>query len=201
MGEVIGLAHGSGGEASRKLVDEIVGTYLANPVIEALDDSATLDLDGVRLAVTTDSYVINPIFFPGGDIGSLSVNGTVNDLSMVGAHPVAITLGLILEEGLLMDDLHRILASVKRSAAQAGVLVAGGDTKVVERGSADKIFINTTGVGTIDGDLRISSANARAGDAVLLSGSIGDHGIAVASKRHRSTVSWLPCSKSHATSM
>ncbi len=183
VSEVIGLVHGSGGEASRKLVEEMVGTYLANPVIEALDDSATLDLNGVRVAFTTDSYVIDPIFFPGGDIGSLSVNGTVNDLSMVGARPVALTLGLILEEGLPMEDLHRILGSVKRSAAEAGVLVAGGDTKVVERGSADKIFINTAGVGLIPKGLKVSSADARPGDAVLLSGSIGDHGIAVVSKR------------------
>ena len=183
MSDVIRLAHGSGGEASKKLVEEMVGTYLANPVIEALDDSATLDLDGVRVAFTTDSYVIDPIFFPGGDIGSLSVNGTVNDLSMVGARPVAITLALILEEGLPMEDLHKILASVKRSAAEAGVLVAGGDTKVVERGSADKIFINTAGVGLIPEGLKISSANAVPGDVVILSGSIGDHGIAVVSKR------------------
>lgn len=183
MGEIIELAHGSGGEASKRLVDEIVGTYLANPVIEALDDSATLELDGLRLALTTDSYVISPIFFPGGDIGSLSVNGTVNDLSMVGARPVAITLGLILEEGLPMEHLHRILSSVKQAAAEAGVLVAGGDTKVVERGSADKIFINTAGVGTIGENIKISSANARPGDSVLVSGTMGDHGIAVASKR------------------
>lgn len=183
MSEVIGLVHGSGGEASKRLVEEMVGTYLANPVIEALDDSATLDLDGVRVAFTTDSYVIDPIFFPGGDIGSLSVHGTVNDLSMVGARPVAITLALILEEGLPMEDLHKILGSVKRSAAEAGILVAGGDTKVVERGSADKIFINTAGIGLIAGGLKISSANARPGDVVILSGSIGDHGIAVVSKR------------------
>jgi len=183
MSEIIELAHGSGGEASKRLVDEIVGTYLANPVIEALDDSATLELNGVRLALTTDSYVISPIFFPGGDIGSLSVNGTVNDLSMVGARPMAITLGLILEEGLPMDDLHSIMASVKQAAAEAGVLVAGGDTKVVERGSADKIFINTAGVGLIDENVKISSANARPGDSVLVSGTMGDHGIAVASKR------------------
>jgi hydrogenase expression/formation protein HypE len=183
MAEVIGLAHGSGGEASKKLVEQIVGDYLANPVIEALDDSATLDLDGVRVAFTTDSYVIDPIFFPGGDIGSLSVNGTVNDLSMVGARPVAITLGLILEEGLPMEDLQRIMGSIKTSSAEAGVLVAGGDTKVVERGSADKIFINTAGVGLIPGGLSVSSANARPGDAVILSGTIGDHGVAVVSKR------------------
>jgi hydrogenase expression/formation protein HypE len=183
MSEVIGLVHGSGGEASKKLVEELVSKYLANPVIDGLDDSAVLDLDGVRLAFTTDSYVVDPIFFPGGDIGSLSVHGTVNDLSMVGARPLAITLGLILEEGLPMEDLHRILESVKQAASEAGVFVAGGDTKVVNRGSADKVFINTAGVGLIPEGVKISSAGAKPGDAVILSGSIGDHGIAVVSKR------------------
>jgi hydrogenase expression/formation protein HypE len=183
MSDVIGLAHGSGGEASKRLIQGMVEKYFANPVIESLDDSAALDLNGVRVAFTTDSYVISPIFFPGGDIGSLSVNGTVNDLAMVGARPVGITLGLILEEGLPMEDLHAILESVKRSAAEAGVLVVGGDTKVVERGSADKVFINTAGVGLIPDGVRISSGGARPGDAVILSGSIGDHGIAVISKR------------------
>lgn len=183
MSEVIGLAHGSGGEASRKLVREMVGTYFANPVIEGLDDSAVLDLNGARVALTTDSYVISPIFFPGGDIGSLSVHGTVNDLAMVGAHPAGITLGLILEEGLPVADLHTILESVKRSAAEAGVLVVAGDTKVVERGSADRIFINTAGVGLIPDGVEISSAGARPGDVVILSGSVGDHGVAVISRR------------------
>jgi hydrogenase expression/formation protein HypE len=183
MSDVIGLAHGSGGEASKRLIQEMVDRYFSNPVIEKLDDSAALDLKGVRVAFTTDSYVISPIFFPGGDIGSLAVNGTVNDLAMVGALPVAITLGLILEEGLPVDHLHAILASVKRAADAAGVLVAGGDTKVVERGSADKIFINTAGVGLIPDGVTISSAGARPGDGVILSGSIGDHGIAVISRR------------------
>jgi hydrogenase expression/formation protein HypE len=183
MDDVIGLAHGSGGETSKKLIEEMVETYLSNPVIEALDDSAVLSLGGVRVAFTTDSHVVDPVFFPGGDIGSLSVNGTVNDLCMVGAHPVALTLSLILEEGLPLRDLHAIMASVKRSAKEAGIVVAGGDTKVVERGSADKVFINTAGVGLIADGVDISSARARPGDAVILSGSIGDHGIAVASKR------------------
>ncbi|MFH1311683.1 MAG: hydrogenase expression/formation protein HypE [Candidatus Eisenbacteria bacterium] len=183
MSDVIGLAHGSGGEASRKLVEEIVGKYLKNDVIDSLDDSAVLDLPAGRVAFTTDSYVVDPVFFPGGDIGSLAVNGTVNDLAMVGAVPVAITLGLILEEGLALADLHRILESVRRVSDEAGVIVAGGDTKVVERGSADRIFINTSGIGTIRKGIDISSSNAEPGDAVILSGSIGDHGIAVISKR------------------
>jgi hydrogenase expression/formation protein HypE len=183
MTDVISLAHGSGGEASRKLVEEIAGKYLRNDVIESLDDSAVLSLPAGRLAFTTDSYVVDPLFFPGGDIGSLAVNGTVNDLAMVGAVPAAITLGLILEEGLAFADLWRILESVKRASDEAGVIVAGGDTKVVERGSADRIFINTSGVGIIPDGVDISSSNAKVGDAVILSGSIGDHGIAVFSKR------------------
>jgi hydrogenase expression/formation protein HypE len=180
---VIGLAHGSGGETSRKLVNEIVGSYLANDVISRLDDSAVIGVGGGRLAFTTDSYVVDPIFFPGGDIGSLAVNGTVNDLAMVGAQPVALTLGLILEEGLRVADLRRILASVKAASGAAGVPVVGGDTKVVERGSADKIFINTSGVGVVPEGIDISSQNAKPGDAVILSGSIGDHGIAILSRR------------------
>jgi hydrogenase expression/formation protein HypE len=183
MGDVISLAHGSGGEASRKLVEEIVGKYLKNDIIDSLDDSAVLNLPAGRVAFTTDSYVVDPVFFPGGDIGSLAVNGTVNDLAMVGAVPAAITLGLILEEGLALADLHRILESVKRVSDEAGVIVAGGDTKVVERGSADRIFVNTSGVGTVPEGIDISSSNAKPGDVVILSGSIGDHGIAVLSKR------------------
>jgi hydrogenase expression/formation protein HypE len=184
MTKVIRLAHGSGGEASRALIDEIVVTYLRNETLERLDDSAVLPTGGGdRLALTTDSYVINPIFFPGGDIGSLAVHGTVNDLAMVGASPQALTLSLILEEGLPIDDLRRILASVREASDEAGVTVAAGDTKVVERGSADRIFINTSGIGVVPAGVDISSANARPGDAVLLSGSIGDHGIAVVSRR------------------
>jgi hydrogenase expression/formation protein HypE len=183
MNEVINLSHGSGGEASRKLIQELVDTYLDNDIIRALDDSAVVRLRGGRIAFTTDSYVIAPIFFPGGDIGSLSVNGTVNDLCMVGAEPAAITLSLILEEGFPVNDLRRVLDSVKRSAAEAGVIVAGGDTKVVERGSVDAIFVNTAGIGLIPDGVDISGSNARPGDVILLSGSVGDHGIAVVSKR------------------
>lgn len=183
MDEVIRLAHGSGGEASRRLVEEIVETYLKNDIIEGLDDSAVIPVEKGRMAFTTDSYVVDPIFFPGGNIGSLAVHGTVNDLSMVGAEPVAITLGMILEEGFPMADLHRVLASVKEASEEAGVVVAGGDTKVVDRGSADGIFINTSGVGVIPEGVDISSAGARPGDAVVVSGPLGDHGIAVISKR------------------
>lgn len=181
--DVISLAHGSGGEASKRLIDDIVCKYLKNDVIQSLDDSAVISFLGGRIAFTTDSYVVDPIFFPGGDIGSLAVNGTVNDLAMVGAIPLAITLSLILEEGFPFSDLHRILASVQQASAEAGVIVAGGDTKVVERGSADGVFVNTSGVGIVEDGVSISSSHARPGDAVILSGTIGDHGIAVLSRR------------------
>ena len=181
--DVITLAHGSGGEATGKLVAEIVGSYLCNEVVSRLDDSAVIPVAEGRLAFTTDSYVVDPIFFPGGDIGSLAVNGTVNDLAMVGARPVAITLALIIEEGLELADLRRILASIRDAAVEAGVQVVGGDTKVVEHGSADRIFINTSGIGMVPAGVDISSSNARHGDAVILSGSVGDHGIAILSRR------------------
>lgn len=183
MSDLISLAHGSGGETSRRLINEIVDSYLMNSVLARLDDSAVVNLGEGRIAFTTDSYVVDPIFFPGGDIGSLAVNGTINDLAMVGARPVALTLGLILEEGLKIDDLRRILTSVRAASGLAGVPVVGGDTKVVERGSADLIFINTSGIGVVPQGLDVSSSNAVPGDAVILSGSVGDHGIAILSRR------------------
>ncbi len=183
MSEVIKLSHGSGGEASRRLVEEVIAVYLKNEALDPLDDSAVFDVEGVRLAFTTDSYVVSPLFFPGGDIGSLAVHGTVNDLAMVGAKPLAITLGFILEEGLPLEDLHRILASVRDACAEAGVNVVAGDTKVVERGSGDGIFINTSGIGSVPAGVNISASNAAPGDVVILSGTIGDHGITVLSKR------------------
>jgi hydrogenase expression/formation protein HypE len=183
MGDVISLAHGSGGEASRQLIAEMVAKYFKNETIARLDDSAVVEVEAGRMAFTTDSYVVDPIFFPGGDIGSLAVNGTVNDLSMVGARPVAITLGLIIEEGFGLDDLRKVLGSVSGAAAEAGVQVVGGDTKVVERGSADQLFVNTSGIGMIPAGIDISSANARPGDVIIVSGPIGDHGIAILSRR------------------
>ncbi len=183
MEEVIRLAHGSGGEATRKLIGEIVTQYFRNAIVERLDDSAVLTLNAGQIAFTTDSYVVNPIFFPGGDIGSLSVNGTVNDLSMVGASPLAITVSLILEEGLALEDLRRVLESMRRASLEAGVHVVGGDTKVVEKGSGDGIFVNTAGIGVVPDGVEISCHNAKPGDVVILSGTIGDHGIAVLSKR------------------
>jgi hydrogenase expression/formation protein HypE len=183
MSELVSLAHGSGGEASKRLVAEIVEKYFRNDVISRLDDSAVLRINGGRIALTTDSYVVDPIFFPGGDIGSLAVNGTVNDLSMVGARPVGVTVGLIIEEGFALDDLGRVLASAAGAAAEAGVDIVGGDTKVVERGAADGIFVNTSGVGVVPEGIEVSSANAKPGDVVIASGTIGDHGIAILSRR------------------
>jgi len=183
MTDVIRLAHGSGGEASRSLIAFFVEKYLANPIIEGLEDSAVVRHKGSRIAFTTDSYVVSPIFFPGGDIGSLAINGTVNDLSMVGARPLALTLSLIIEEGFAFKDLERIIDSVSKAARRAGVEIVGGDTKVVERGSADGIFVNTAGLGVVGDGIEISASGARPGDAVIISGSIGDHGVAVLSKR------------------
>jgi hydrogenase expression/formation protein HypE len=156
--------------------------FLANPALNKLDDSAIFEASG-RLAFTTDGYVVNPIFFPGGDIGKLAVCGTVNDLSMNGAKPLYLSLSAIIEEGLLLSELEQIMQSIKKAAEEAGVSIIAGDTKVVNRGQADKLFITTSGVGVIPPGIDISGANARAGNKVLLSGTIGDHGIAVMSQR------------------
>jgi len=182
MSERILLAHGSGGKLSHELVEKTMLRAFFNPYLSKLDDSAILDLSG-RLAFTTDSYVVDPIFFPGGDIGKLAVCGTVNDLAMVGAIPLYLSLSLIIEEGFSQDDLRRILDSVRRAAEEAGVEIVTGDTKVVHRGKADGIFINTAGLGVVPEGIEISGSNARPGDKVILSGPIGDHGIAVLSRR------------------
>ena len=179
----IGLDHGSGGEASHELIDEILLTRLDNEFLRKLDDSAVVDLSGTKVAVTTDSYVVDPIFFPGGNIGSLSVHGTVNDLSMQGAKPLYLCLALIMEEGLLMDDLKRIIDSVAEAAREAGVRIIAGDTKVVPKGHMDKIFINTSGVGIIPRGVDVGVQNARPGDLVMINGDIGDHGMAILSRR------------------
>ncbi len=181
--ERIELDHGSGGEAARDLVVELILKRLDNPYLHPMDDSAVLDLEGGRFAMTTDSYVVDPVFFPGGNIGSLAIHGTVNDLSMQGAVPLFLTLGLILEEGLLLDDLARILDAAAAAAREAGVSVVTGDTKVVPRGHADRIFINTAGLGRIPQGVDVGAGNARPGDVVLINGTIGDHGIAILSKR------------------
>ncbi|MGI9108131.1 MAG: hydrogenase expression/formation protein HypE [Pyrinomonadaceae bacterium] len=182
--EQITLAHGSGGRAMHELIENLFLEYLRNPLLEALEDQAVFEVgDGggrpARLAFTTDSYVVTPIFFPGGDIGRLAVNGTVNDLAMSGARPLYLSAGFILEEGFPVEDLKRILTSMRAAATQAGVEVVTGDTKVVQRGSADRIFINTSGIGVIESDIRLSASRAQAGDKVIVSGHLGDHGTTI----------------------
>jgi len=176
------LAHGSGGKLGHDLVAKSFVKALANPLLAKLDDSAVFELSG-RLAFTTDSYVVSPIFFPGGDIGKLAVCGTVNDLATSGAKPLYLSLSFIIEEGLALSELERIVDSVQKAAGEAGVEIVTGDTKVVTRGSADKLFINTAGVGVIPEGVDISGTNAKPGDKIILSGAIGDHGIAVISQR------------------
>jgi hydrogenase expression/formation protein HypE len=176
------LAHGSGGKIAHELVERSFVKAFDNPMLARLDDSAVADFSG-RLAFTTDSYVVQPLFFPGGDIGRLAVCGTVNDLSMSGARPLYLSLALIIEEGLLISELEQIVDSIVKAAREAGVVIATGDTKVVNRGSADRLFINTSGIGIIPDGVDISGSNAKPGDRVLLSGPVGDHGIAVLSQR------------------
>jgi len=176
------LAHGSGGKMSHDLVCKSLVQRLSNPTLDKMDDSAILELNG-RTAFTTDSYVVSPIFFPGGDIGRLAVCGTVNDLAMSGASPLYLGLSLIIEEGLPFAELDKIIASVQKAAAEAGVKVVTGDTKVVNQGTADKLFINTSGLGVIPDGVDISGVNAVPGDKVIISGTIGDHGMAIMSQR------------------
>jgi hydrogenase expression/formation protein HypE len=182
-GERIVLGHGSGGKLSRDLLARVILPALGEAAPRALDDSARVDLDGRLLAFTTDSYVVRPLCFPGGDIGRLAVCGTVNDLAMIGAEPLALSCGFILEEGLELATLERVARSMREAALEAGVYLAAGDTKVVEKGKADGLFINTSGVGRLRPGISISGAGARPGDVLLLSGAIGDHGIAVLSAR------------------
>ncbi len=165
------------------LIEKIFVPAFDNPALSELHDGALLDVPGGRIAFSTDSFVISPIFFPGGDIGSLAVHGTVNDVAMCGARPLALSAGFILEEGLPMEDLWRVVLSMKRAAAAAGVPVVTGDTKVVDRGKGDGVFITTTGIGIVPPGVSISPRRARAGDAVIINGSIADHGIAIMSVR------------------
>jgi hydrogenase expression/formation protein HypE len=180
--DTILLAHGSGGKLSHDLLEKKFLPFLANPALNRLDDSAIFEASG-RLAFTTDSYVVNPIFFPGGDIGKLAICGTVNDLSMSGAKPLYLSLSAIIEEGFPLEELEQIMQSIKAAAEEAEVNIITGDTKVVNQGQADKLFINTSGIGIIPSGIDISGANAKAGDKVILSGTIGDHGIAIMSQR------------------
>ena len=181
--DTILLGHGSGGKLSAQLLRDIFLPAFANPVLGKLDDQAALQIGGARLAFTTDSFVVKPLFFPGGDIGSLAVHGTVNDLAMGGAHPLFLSAAFILEEGFPAADLRRIVASMAEAAAKAGVTIVTGDTKVVEKGHGDGVYINTTGIGLLREGLALSADQARPGDAVIVSGSLGDHGIAILSRR------------------
>lgn len=177
------LAHGGGGKLMHQLIEKMILPAFKSPLLETRHDGAVFSLGGARLAFTTDSYVVNPLFFPGGDIGSLAINGTVNDLSMCGARPMYLSCGFILEEGLPMETLWAVVQSLKQAAEVAGVQLVTGDTKVVDRGKGDGIFINTAGVGLIEHDLTIAPASVKAGDVVLLSGDVGRHGIAIMAMR------------------
>ncbi len=181
--DLILLGHGSGGRLSHQLLDQLIIPALNGADPASQNDAAVLDLPEGRLAYTTDSFVVDPIFFPGGNIGSLAVHGTVNDLAMMGARPLYLSVGLIIEEGFGKPDLERILRSMREAADQAGIRIATGDTKVVPRGKADRIFINTSGIGLISPGLTIQGANARSGDLIILSGTAGDHGVAVMASR------------------
>ncbi|HEX2164052.1 MAG TPA: hydrogenase expression/formation protein HypE [Thermoanaerobaculia bacterium] len=179
--ERVTLSHGSGGKASHALVESVFAAELSNPLLDPLDDSAVLPAPtgAGGLAFTTDSYVVKPLFFPGGDIGRLAVHGTVNDLAMAGARPLYVSLGVILEEGFPIADLRRIVRSLRQAAEEADVRVVTGDTKVVERGKADGVYLNTAGIGELRAGVRLSAAAARPGDRVLVSGRLGDHGVAI----------------------
>ncbi|MDQ3067468.1 MAG: hydrogenase expression/formation protein HypE [Actinomycetota bacterium] len=177
--ELITLAHGAGGKSSHVLVEALFLEELGNPLLAPLADAAVFSQNGTRLALTTDSYVVKPLFFPGGDIGELAVNGTVNDLAMMGARPLYLTAGFIVEEGFPTADLRRIAASMGAAARAAGVAIVAGDTKVVERDKGDGVYINTAGVGVVERELELSPSLVQPGDAILVSGTLGDHGMAV----------------------
>lgn len=186
----ISMAHGSGGKAMRELIEHLFVEAFRNPLLAALEDQAVVPLDdlrrqGGRLAFTTDSYVVNPLFFPGGSIGDLAVHGTINDLAMSGAKPLFLSCGMILEEGLQIDLLRQVVQRMGEAASHAGVSIVTGDTKVVERGAADKLFINTAGIGIIPHGVWIAATRARPGDAILINGPIGDHGIAILTARNQ----------------
>jgi hydrogenase expression/formation protein HypE len=188
--DLILLAHGSGGKLSHDLVEKVFVRHFDNPTLLQLEDSAVIPVPGapgsrsaIRLAFSTDSYVVSPLFFPGGDIGKLAVCGTVNDLSMSGGRPLWLSAGFIIEEGLPLSDLERIVVSMAETARMAGLQIVTGDTKVVDRGSADKVFINTAGVGVVPPGVTIGSDRARPGDLVLLNGTIGDHGMTIMTQR------------------
>jgi len=181
--ETIQLAHGSGGRLSAELVSRFFLPRFANETLNRLEDQAVVDFSQGRLAMTTDSFVVDPLFFPGGDIGDLAINGTVNDVCMSGATPLYLAAAFILEEGLPLATLHRVLLSMEKAARAAGVQIVTGDTKVVNRGCCDKLFITTTGVGRVPEGVNISAANLKIGDKIILSGTIADHGMAILTSR------------------
>src|ERR1700722_6491578 len=186
----INMSHGSGGKAMRALIQDVFVAAFDNPVLNALEDQAQIPLadlarHGDRLAFTTDTYVVDPLFFPGGDIGTLAVAGTVNDLAMSGARPFFLSCSVVLEEGLDVDILRGVVASMKRVADQAGVAIVTGDTKVVERGAADKLFVNTAGIGVVPRGVTISASQARPGDVIIVNGVLGDHGTAILIARNQ----------------
>jgi hydrogenase expression/formation protein HypE len=181
--DTILLDHGGGGKIAHQLIAETLLPLFDNPALNRLDDGAVLEIGGVRLAFSTDTFVVDPLFFPGGDIGDLAVNGTVNDVAMCGARPMFLSAGLIVEEGFPAADLERVLKSMAAAARNAGVQIVTGDTKVVPRGAADRLFINTAGVGLLREGVDVAGANARAGDKVILSGTMADHGMTVLTQR------------------
>ena len=185
--DTILLDHGSGGKLSHRLITDLVLPIFDNAILSPLHDGAVLDIDGQRLAFSTDTFVVDPIFFPGGSIGDLAVNGTVNDVAMCGGVPLYLSVGLIIEEGFSREDLEKTLHDMNKAAEKAGVIIVTGDTKVVPKGAVDKIFVNTSGIGKIPYGVDISSRNARPGDKIILSGTMGDHGVAVLTQREGMT--------------
>ena len=179
----VDMTHGSGGRAMAQLIEELFMKHFDNELLQQGNDHALFAPPKGRLVMSTDGHVVSPLFFPGGDIGSLSVHGTINDVAMSGARPLYLSAGFILEEGFPLSDLERIVASMAEASREAGVPVVTGDTKVVERGKGDGVFITTTGVGVVPDGLDVSGANARPGDAILVSGHVGDHGVAIMSSR------------------
>lgn len=182
-GGTVLLGHGSGGRLSADLIRDVFLPALNNPVLGRLEDLAVLEVNGVRLAFTTDSFVVKPLFFRGGDIGSLAVHGTINDLAMGGARPLWLSAAFVIEEGLAIETLRRVADSMARAASEAGVAVVTADTKVVERGKGDGLFLNTSGIGLVPEGVSLSASAARPGDAVLINGYLGDHGIAILAER------------------
>jgi hydrogenase expression/formation protein HypE len=183
MNDKILLDHGSGGKISHSLTKDLMLPVFGNPILNRLDDGAVFDIQAGRMAFSTDTYVVDPLFFPGGNIGDLAINGTVNDLAMCGARPLHLSVGMILEEGFALADLKTIVESMGQAARKAGVEIVTGDTKVVPRGAADKVFINTSGVGLVPKDIHVACDNAQPGDVVILSGTMADHGATVLTQR------------------